>query len=339
MLLVIIFNKFCISYILHLFTDIEMHRTGSEFEYSFGLKYTLGLFFTTAMMTIFVEDLGFNNIYSRKYGVLEEESMMFFFNAFLIPIIWMIHPWQIYKLAKRKFYIGRKDLTQREANDLMENSNYSVGKKYAEVTESVWFSYLYASIIPGGAVLIAMGICVFYWVDKRVLLRFSSINENVSGSLSIRSMKLLDVTLILRALGEIIFDSQIRTGVTWESYVCLSVAVVYCCLPMDSLLALFHGEKFRSDPKPYCDAKKEFVETYYSLNPLFFHFREELVTSMRDAVQVSKLEINEPSRRRFSSRRLVLPSIDKIRHPEEQPPAPVNVTHPVSGSIASLISN
>jgi hypothetical protein len=54
MLLIIIFNKFCISYILHLFTDIEMHRTGSEFEFSFGLKYTLGLFFTTALMTIFV---------------------------------------------------------------------------------------------------------------------------------------------------------------------------------------------------------------------------------------------------------------------------------------------
>jgi hypothetical protein len=69
MLLIIFFNKFCISYILHVFTDIEMHRTGSEYEFSFGLKYTLGLFFTTAMMTIFVEDLGFHNIYSMKYGV------------------------------------------------------------------------------------------------------------------------------------------------------------------------------------------------------------------------------------------------------------------------------
>jgi hypothetical protein len=126
---------------------------------------------------------------------------MFFFNAFLIPVIWFIHPWQIFKLIKRKIYFGRKDLTQKEANELMENSAYSVGKKYAEVTESVWFAYLYASIIPGGAVLIAVGVSIFYWVDKRVLLRFSSINENVSGSLSIRSMKLLDATLILRGIG------------------------------------------------------------------------------------------------------------------------------------------
>lgn len=202
-------------------------------------------------MTIFVEDLGFKNIYSMKYGVLEEESIMFFFNAFLIPIIWLIHPWQLYKLIKRKIYFGRKDLTQREANDLMENSKYSVGKKYAEVTESVWFAYLYASMIPGGAVLIAVGICIFYWVDKRVLLRFSSINENVNGELSIRSVKLLDATLILRAVGEIIFDSQVRNGVTWESYVCLVIAVVYILLPMDTLLALFHGEKFKFEQKLY----------------------------------------------------------------------------------------
>jgi hypothetical protein len=97
----------------------------------------------------------------------------------------------------------------------MENSKYSVGKKYAEVTESVWFTYLYASMIPGGTVLMTIGFCIFYWVDKRVLLRFSSINENVNGELSIRSVKLLDATLILRAIGEIIFDTQIRSGATW----------------------------------------------------------------------------------------------------------------------------
>jgi hypothetical protein len=142
----------------------------------------------------------------------------------------------------------------------MENSKYNVGKKYAEVTESVCFAYLYASIIPGGAVLIAAGICFFYWVDKRVLLRFSSINESVRASLSIRSMKLLDATLILRAIGEIIFDSQIRNGVSWQSYVCLGVGVLYCCLPMETLLAVFHGEKFRCDPRPYSEAKKEFID-------------------------------------------------------------------------------
>lgn len=48
------------------------------------------------------------------------------------------------------------------------------------------------------------------------------------------------------------------------------------------------------------------------MNPLLFRFREEMIVSMRDTIQVSKLNINSPTRMRFPSKRLVLPSIDKI---------------------------
>jgi hypothetical protein len=141
--------------------------------------------------------------------------MMFFFNAFLVPIIWMINPWYLFKLAKRACFQGHTEYTQREANALMENPKYSMGKKYAELIESVWFTYLYYSIIPGGSVLILLGLILFYWVDKFTLLRRSSINENVNGELSISAMKLVDATLLLRAIGELIFDYQIRDGIGW----------------------------------------------------------------------------------------------------------------------------
>jgi hypothetical protein len=123
--------------------------------------------------------------------VVEEESIMFFLNAFFIPIIWVIHPWQLVQLLKRKLNYGRKDITQKEANDLMEDSKYSVGKKYAEITESVWFTYFYSSVIPGGTILMLIGFSVFYWIDKVVVLRRSSINPNVNAQLSINSMKLI----------------------------------------------------------------------------------------------------------------------------------------------------
>jgi hypothetical protein len=123
--------------------------------------------------------------------VVEEESIMFFLNAFFIPIIWVIHPWQLVHLLKRKLNYGRKDITQKEANDLMEDSKYSVGKKYAEITESVWFTYFYSSVIPGGTILMLIGFSVFYWIDKVVVLRRSSINPNVNAQLSINSMKLI----------------------------------------------------------------------------------------------------------------------------------------------------
>jgi hypothetical protein len=71
------------------------------------------MFFTTALMTLAVEDMRYNNFYSRPYGVIEEETMMFFMNAIFVPFIWMINPWQLGVLVKRKLNQGRKDLTQK----------------------------------------------------------------------------------------------------------------------------------------------------------------------------------------------------------------------------------
>lgn len=77
------------------------------------------MFFTTALMTLAVEDLRFHNFYSHPYGVIEEETVMFFMNALFVPFIWLINPWQLSVLIKRKLNYGRKDLTQKEANKIM----------------------------------------------------------------------------------------------------------------------------------------------------------------------------------------------------------------------------
>ena len=100
---------------------------------------------------------------------------MFFMNAFLVPFIWFVNPWYLIKVLKRKFYYGKKNLTQKMANELMEETKYSMGKKYAEIVESLWFTYLYASIIPLGSFLIFIGLSLFYWVDKYNLLRKCSV--------------------------------------------------------------------------------------------------------------------------------------------------------------------
>lgn len=221
-------------------------------------------------MTLFVEDFSFHNIYSKEYGVVEEESIMFFLNSFFIPLIWVVHPWQILHLLKRKWKYGRKDVTQKEANDLMEDSKYSVGKKYAETIESVWFTYFYASLIPGGTFLMLIGFCGFYWIDKMVVLRRSSINPNVNAQLSVNSMKLIEASLVLRCAGEIFFDLQLRTGgATWQSVLCLCIGLVYLFAPMDDLISYFHEEKFKPEEKLYDEVKDYFMENYRNMHPLF----------------------------------------------------------------------
>ncbi len=74
----------------------------------------------------------------------------------------------------------------------------------------MWFTYLYASLIPIGSFFSVVGLAFYYWVDKFNLLKRSSLSHNISGDLAVVSLKLLDFTLVLKPAGEMIFDYLIR---------------------------------------------------------------------------------------------------------------------------------
>ena len=60
------------AYVFHKLTDLELLESGFKYQKSFGLKYCLGLFFTTALMTLIVEGLESQNFYTYLYGLIDE---------------------------------------------------------------------------------------------------------------------------------------------------------------------------------------------------------------------------------------------------------------------------
>ena len=171
---VILFNKFIMGKVLHYFVHKEKHAYTDEEGHSFAMKYSLGMFFTTALMTLAVEAITFKNFYSHPFGVIEEETIMFFVTAFFIPLVWLIHP---YNLAKKIEYQFKKNtlVTQEKANELIEDFPYDLGKRYAEIFEIMWFTFLYSELIPLGSFLILIGLVLYYWVDKYNFLRRSAL--------------------------------------------------------------------------------------------------------------------------------------------------------------------
>ena len=51
-------------------------------------------------------------------------------NALFIPFFWLVNPFRIYKLIKRRLKKGSKNMTQYEANKLMEEDSYDLGKRF-----------------------------------------------------------------------------------------------------------------------------------------------------------------------------------------------------------------
>lgn len=86
----------------------------------------------------------------------------------------------------------------------------------------------------------------YYWVDKYNLLRRSKVHGKVSGSHLHASITLLDFTLILKPIGSIIFDSQIRNNAYLTSnIVMICVAFVFIIIPKNYIIEKLNNEEFR----------------------------------------------------------------------------------------------
>lgn len=95
----------------------------------------------------------------------------------------------------------------------MEDYPYDMGKRYAEIIETMWFTFLYVTLIPIGAFLSLVGLWIYYWVDKYNLLRRSKVEITIESKLPLNAVKLMECTLFWNALGDLVFDLRLRNSV------------------------------------------------------------------------------------------------------------------------------
>lgn len=131
-------------------------------------------------------------------------------------------------------------MTQEEANHLMEDPEYIMGKRYGEILESFWFCFLYACVIPIGSICIFVGLSLFYWIDKYNLLRKSSITEGVSATICLQALTLLELVLIIKPAGELIFDGLIRHEWNVIPVIEIILGFIYLILPTGMILNFIH---------------------------------------------------------------------------------------------------
>lgn len=105
----------------------------------------------------------------------------------------------------------------------------------------MWFTFMYSTLLPLGAIITTVGLCVYYWIDKFNLLRRSTISRQVSGTLILNSLNLLDFTLFLKPVVSMVFDSHLRSQFVPSSLVMLILGVIYVLIPKNDLLTYFNN--------------------------------------------------------------------------------------------------
>jgi hypothetical protein len=109
----------------------------------------------------------------------------------------------------------------------------------------MWFTFLYSSLLPVGAIITIFGLIAYYWVDKYNLLRRSSINRQISGKLIQTSLNLLDLTLFFKPIGSVIFDKHLRDECLASTIVMIVIGFIYAITPKNKIIEFFDNEKFR----------------------------------------------------------------------------------------------
>lgn len=160
-------------------------------------------------------------------------------------------------------------MSQETANELIEDFPYDVGKRYAEVFEIMWFTFLYSELIPLGSFLVVIGLSLYFWIDKYNFLRRSALKAGISGKMSNLSLKSLDATLFLAPAGRLLFDLVMHQHVDYLAIVLTVLGLIYLVLPVSSMIWALNGEKFLIESKTYDDVKHSFKEHYFTLHPVY----------------------------------------------------------------------
>jgi len=291
---VVLFNKFVLGKAYHMIVDMELISTKSRFNVAFAQKLTFALFMNTAMIS-YLCDILISHNYVGPGGFIDSESWMFVWNAIIPPFVWFSDPWTIKKNYDRKkehekALKGECYLTQKEVHNLVEQVEYTQGKRYADIMKTMWFTFFYTSCIPLGTLLSIVSLSLYYWVDKYNVTHRRTIKESLSMDVTLEMIELLEMCIIWFAIGNITFQWQLFHIVSYTGIAYMALGLIYILSPMQEINEWLFVIDNEDENEKYDIAKYQFNTDYDRENPVLKHealkeWNKEFFMRNRDKMQ------------------------------------------------------
>lgn len=99
--------------------------------------------------------------------------------------------------------------------------------------KTMWFTFLYSSVIPFGTICSCIGLVFYYWADKYNLIKKFTAKENISLDLTVSMIDLLDFIVIWHAIGDFYFKYKM------QGYVERIDIILLCCAALYNFLMCF----------------------------------------------------------------------------------------------------
>lgn len=99
--------------------------------------------------------------------------------------------------------------------------------------------------------MVAVGLVLYFWVDKYNFLYRSVLKSGMSGKMAILALKSLDATLFMPSAGQMLFDWILRGKFDPLALILTVSGILYMFVPVSNIIWYFNSEKFFLEEKTY----------------------------------------------------------------------------------------
>ncbi|CAD8205212.1 unnamed protein product [Paramecium pentaurelia] len=267
---IVLINKLFIEPLMKWITKIERISTNTKFQISYANKLTISLFVNAAIVSYVIDILIFSNIYGFG-GFMYNETLIFILNAAIAPLIWLIDPWTLIRKLQRDHQAQKVNdclLTQKEANEIMEEVDYQLAMRYADIIKTMWFTFFFGTAIPLGVFSSLIGLSLFYLVDKYNILRRRTVKESISQELSWQMINMLEFVVLFNPLGNTAVSLFLNQNFDIYSTLGVIIGLSFQILPIHRFVDSMFPIKNFEEPVSYKKAQIEFDTDYDRENPV-----------------------------------------------------------------------
>jgi len=284
--LIILFNKFAVGTAIDYLVEYEKISTKTRLHLSFATKLSICLFFNTALISLIIDILIFQNYYHYGGLIFVEQCVVMIDIGFDL-VIWIFDPFTAIRNWRRNRAKNQGEkciMTQKEANTLMEMPGYHISERYADLLKTMWFVFLYGNLLPMATLMFLIYLIIFYWVDKYNLLRRRCVKEAISLELSANMVESLELIIPIYGLGNYLFAVNLFHQVDWCSITIFVIGIVYIILPMKKINEFLFEVGSEDEVVVYGDAEADFETDYDRENPITKHHSMERWKALKQAL-------------------------------------------------------
>ena len=154
-------------------------------------------------------------------------------------------------------------LTQEQANTLMEYPNYNLAKGYGEALQMIFQGAFLAPVLPISLLYSIIGMIIFYWTEKYILLKKRSAKHHISYELTVEMVELLEMTILIFASSSFFFRYLFEGTFSYINLMLLVIGIIYSALPMENIVNhYFSHQQSQDEVTTYKENIREFDTDY-----------------------------------------------------------------------------